>query len=148
VAFYEPKIFYVTSMLVFEVGSIICATSPNSPVFILGRAVAGLGAAGMTAGGFAIIGHTPMRERPRLMAFFTALQAVAYTSGPTMSGALTDSYLTVRPRTNLQCPLGGWALPVGSPLLVLPARELLIGYYPRVYILPHVHLVHTMITPT
>lgn len=95
VGFYEPKLFYTVFVLGFEVGSILCATSPNSAIFILGRAVAGFGAAGMTAGGFAIIGHTPMRERPRLMAFFTALQAVAYTSGPTMSGALTDSYLTV-----------------------------------------------------
>lgn len=97
VAFFEPKLFYMLSVLVFEVGSVLCATAPASAVFILGRAVAGFGAAGMTAAGFAIIGHTPMRERPRLMAFFMALQAVAYTSGPTMSGALTDSHLTVSP---------------------------------------------------
>ena len=95
VGFFEPKLFHMLSLLVFEVGSVICATAPGSAVFILGRAVAGFGAAGMTAAGFAIIGHTPMRERPRLMAFFAALQAVAYTAGPTMSGALTDSHLTV-----------------------------------------------------
>jgi MFS family permease len=94
-AFYEPKLFYMLFICCFEVGSILCATAPTSAVFILGRAVSGFGAAGITAGGFALIGITPMRERPRLMAFFAALQAVAYTSGPTISGTLTDSWLTV-----------------------------------------------------
>ena len=96
VAFYDPKTFYMLFTLVFEVGSTLCASAPSSPVFVLGRAMAGVGAGGITAGTFAVIGRgTPRRERPRLMACFAALQAVAYTAGPTLSGALTDTYLTV-----------------------------------------------------
>ncbi|KAH7014274.1 major facilitator superfamily domain-containing protein, partial [Microdochium trichocladiopsis] len=108
--FFEPKLFYMAAMLVFEVGSVLCATAPSSAVFILGRAVSGVGAAGIMAGGFAILGHTPMRERPRLMAFFFAMQSVAYTAGPSISGALTDSYLTWRFNFWIQLPLGVVAL--------------------------------------
>ena len=50
---------------VFEVGSLICATSPSSVVLIVGRAVAGLGAAGLFSGALVIIAHTiPLRLRP------------------------------------------------------------------------------------
>ncbi|KXJ85804.1 major facilitator superfamily domain-containing protein [Microdochium bolleyi] len=93
-AFYEAKLFNIVALAVFEVGSVICALAPNSSVFILGRAVSGLGAAGMVAGGFVVIGNIPIRERPRLLAIFFALQSIASTAGPTLSGALTDSYLT------------------------------------------------------
>jgi MFS family permease len=45
---------------------------------------------------FIVINTIPMRERPRLLAIFFALQSIAFTAGPTLSGILTDSYLTVR----------------------------------------------------
>lgn len=95
--FYEPKMFYMVSLVVFEIGSIVCATSPSSIALILGRAVAGSGAAGIITGSLAIFGDSaPMRERPRGMAVIAALQSVAYLAGPILSGALTDSRLTWR----------------------------------------------------
>ncbi|KXJ90365.1 major facilitator superfamily domain-containing protein [Microdochium bolleyi] len=108
--YYEAKMFNMVALVVFEVGSVLCATAPNSPVFILGRAVSGLGAAGMVAGAFVIIGNIPMRERPRLLAIFFALQSIALTAGPSLSGALTDSYLTWRFTFWIQLPIGFVAL--------------------------------------
>jgi MFS family permease len=95
--FYEPKMFYMVSLGIFQIGSIVCATSPSSIALILGRAVAGSGAAGIVTGSLAIFGDSaPMRERPRGMAVIAALQSVAYLAGPILSGALTDSWLTWR----------------------------------------------------
>ncbi len=95
--YFQPKLWYSMFVLVFEVGSVLCATAPNSPAFVLGRAVAGCGAAGILTGSIAIYGDAaPMRERPRGMALIASFQSIAYMSGPVLSGALTGSRLTWR----------------------------------------------------
>lgn len=48
---FNVKIIFLGAMIIFEIGSLICAVAPNSAVFIFGRAVAGLGSAGTFAGG-------------------------------------------------------------------------------------------------
>lgn len=50
-ATFRPKILFLISVALLEVGSVICALAKNSPTFIGGRAVAGLGAAGIVSGG-------------------------------------------------------------------------------------------------
>jgi MFS family permease len=47
---YSQKIVFMASVALLEVGSLICALSKNSIVFIVGRAFAGLGAAGILSG--------------------------------------------------------------------------------------------------
>lgn len=42
---------YLCCVALFEVGSLICALAKSSPVFIVGRAIAGLGCAGIMNGG-------------------------------------------------------------------------------------------------
>jgi MFS family permease len=44
--YFNVKWTFLIALLIFEVGSIICAVAPSSKVLILGRAVAGVGAAG------------------------------------------------------------------------------------------------------
>ena len=62
---FSLKWAFLTFLGIFEVGSLICATSPSSVVLILGRAVAGSGAAGLFSGALVIIAHTiPLRLRP------------------------------------------------------------------------------------
>ncbi|KAL2751800.1 hypothetical protein ACRALDRAFT_1073124, partial [Sodiomyces alcalophilus JCM 7366] len=105
--FYEPKMFYLVSLVIFLVGSIVCATSPSSIALVLGRAVAGSGGAGIICGSLAIFGDTaPMRERPRGLAVISALQSVAYLAGPILSGVLTDSWLTWRFNFWINLPIG------------------------------------------
>ncbi|KAF2682030.1 MFS general substrate transporter [Lentithecium fluviatile CBS 122367] len=59
---------YVSCIVVFEVGSILCAAAPTSAVFIAGRAIAGVGAAGLLQGALVIITHTvPLEKRPLYM---------------------------------------------------------------------------------
>lgn len=44
--FYDVKTVFMCSVGVFEVGSAVCGAAPTSAGFIVGRAVAGIGAAG------------------------------------------------------------------------------------------------------
>jgi len=44
--FYDTKWTFIWSVVVFEVGSAVCAAAPSSAAFVVGRAVAGMGAAG------------------------------------------------------------------------------------------------------
>ncbi|KAJ5485283.1 Aspyridones efflux protein [Penicillium diatomitis] len=95
--YFEAKVTFLLSLLVFEVGSVICAVAPNSAVLILGRGIAGAAAAGMLTGNLAIFGQVvPLRSRPRGMAIMTGLFSVATLAGPTVGGLLTDSRLTWR----------------------------------------------------
>jgi len=49
--FFSIKYVLLCALLLFETGSLISALSPNSPVFILGRVVSGIGAAAIFGGG-------------------------------------------------------------------------------------------------
>ncbi|KAI4263583.1 MAG: hypothetical protein L6R42_001283 [Xanthoria sp. 1 TBL-2021] len=52
---FNPKYVYLAFIAVFEVGSVVCASAPTSPAFITGRAIAGLGAAGLLQGAFGAV---------------------------------------------------------------------------------------------
>lgn len=49
-AFFSIKATFLISILLFEAGSALCGAAPNSIAFILGRAIAGLGAGGILSG--------------------------------------------------------------------------------------------------
>lgn len=62
--YFHVKWTYLSALFLFEIGSVVCATAPSSLVLIIGRAVAGLGGAGLTSGGSTIIaGSVPIRKR-------------------------------------------------------------------------------------
>jgi MFS family permease len=48
--FLNVKTTFLTAIVLFEVGSAICGAAPNSIAFIIGRAIAGLGAGGVQSG--------------------------------------------------------------------------------------------------
>ena len=68
--FFSIKWVFLTAIVIFEIGSAICGAAPNSVALIIGRAIAGLGSAGIFSGGILIIANTvPLRKRP----IYTAL---------------------------------------------------------------------------
>jgi MFS family permease len=76
--------------VVFEIGSAVCGSAPNSLAFIAGRAIAGLGAAGMMSGGMVLmINAIPLAKRPAWMGAVGATIGVASVVGPLVGGALT-----------------------------------------------------------
>jgi hypothetical protein len=63
--FYPIKIVFLTALAIFEIGSLVCALSPNSIALIWGRAIAGLGSSGLFSGAILIVSYTvPLSKRP------------------------------------------------------------------------------------
>lgn len=60
---------YLLSLGIFELGSLICGVAPNSNALIAGRAIQGLGSAGILTGSFVVCSHAvPLNKRPILTA--------------------------------------------------------------------------------
>ena len=60
-------------------------------MLIVGRAVAGMGAAGVANGALTIIaGCVPMRKRPALMGFVMGFSQLGLVGGPLVGGLLTQ----------------------------------------------------------
>jgi MFS family permease len=89
--FYSTKLVYLVAIGIFEVGSALCGAAPNSTAFIIGRAIAGLGSAGIFSGSSVILIHIiPLAKRPMYIGFMGAIFGVSSIIGPLMGGAFTD----------------------------------------------------------
>lgn len=75
----------------FEVGSAICGAAPSSIVFIIGRALAGLGTSGIFSGTIVIMVYVvPLPKRPIYQGLIGAIYGVASVMGPLLGGVFTD----------------------------------------------------------
>jgi MFS family permease len=80
---YPLKWVFLIELLIFEVGSLICGIAPSSNALIVGRSIAGIGAAGLSTGCLIIItAAVPLRVRPIYMSLTSSMHAVASVAGP------------------------------------------------------------------
>ncbi|KIW92327.1 uncharacterized protein Z519_07311 [Cladophialophora bantiana CBS 173.52] len=122
--FYPVKPIFLTGIGLFEGGSAVCGSAPTSAAFIVGRAVAGLGASGMFSGMMVIMFHTvPLQQRPIWQGAFGAVFAVASVIGPLIGGALTDNVIW-RWCFYINLPIGAVVIIVTIFVLHLPSQKL------------------------
>lgn len=88
---YSTKWVFLTAILIFEVGSAVCGAAPSSVALVIGRAVAGIGSAGIAQGGMmVIVGLVPLSKRPMYTAVFGMAFGVCAVLGPIVGGAFVD----------------------------------------------------------
>lgn len=81
--FYTPKYVFLIIIGLFEVGSAVCGAAPNSVVFIIGRAIAGTGSAGIMSGAVVLlVSVVPLAKRPKYQGLFGACFGLASVAGP------------------------------------------------------------------
>ncbi|KAJ1324704.1 Major facilitator superfamily transporter [Microdochium nivale] len=106
-----PKSTFLAALCVFEAGSLLCTVAPTSGVFILGRAVAGVGASGIATGGFVIVARIfPEDKRPLWTTVVGAAQMVGIVSSPIVGGGLIDWLGTWRGCFGINIPLSAAAI--------------------------------------
>ncbi|PYH75064.1 MDR family MFS transporter [Aspergillus vadensis CBS 113365] len=121
--FYPIKWVFLLSIFVFEVGSAICGAAPSSFILILGRAIAGLGTAGIYSGAVIIIALTvPLRLRPVFQGAVGAIIGVSSVLGPILGGVFTTE-VSWRWCFYINLPLGGLAVVAIFFLLDVPPPE-------------------------
>ncbi|WP_331769302.1 MFS transporter (plasmid) [Embleya sp. NBC_00888] len=87
------KSMYLASIAVFIVGSALCGASRSMGELIAFRVVQGIGAGGIGAGAFALIGAlVPPRERGKYQGLTASVMAIGTIGGPLLGGFVTGHF--------------------------------------------------------
>ncbi|KAJ5379129.1 efflux pump antibiotic resistance protein [Penicillium cosmopolitanum] len=89
---FSIKRVFLLANVISIAGSLLCGVASTSTMLIIGRAVAGLGAAGLLSGCFIIlVQSTDPRRRPMYTGVMGAVEGLATLSAPILGGAIVQS---------------------------------------------------------
>ncbi|MEG8281092.1 MDR family MFS transporter [Streptomyces sp. AHA2] len=120
---YGRKGTFLSSIVIFLIGSALSGMAQDMGQLIGFRAVQGLGAGGLMVGVMAIIGDLiPPRERGKYQGMMAGVMALAMIGGPLVGGTITDNW-GWRWAFYINLPLGVVALVAVSAVLHLPKKR-------------------------
>jgi EmrB/QacA subfamily drug resistance transporter len=120
--FGRKKIFQ-TAIIIFLIGSALCGLAQSMNQLIIFRGLQGIGAGGLMALVFAIIGDVVSpRQRGRYQGYFGAVFAVSSVLGPLLGGLFTDHW-SWRWVFYINLPIGAIALAAIAARLHLPVKR-------------------------
>jgi EmrB/QacA subfamily drug resistance transporter len=120
---YGRKGIFLTSIVLFLIGSVLSGMAQDMGQLIGFRAIQGLGAGGLMVGVMAIIGDlVPPRERGKYQGLMAGVMAIAMIGGPLVGGTITD-HLGWRWSFYINLPLGAVALAMVTVVLHLPNKK-------------------------
>ncbi|MET9882343.1 MDR family MFS transporter [Streptomyces sp. NPDC006430] len=120
---YGRKGSFLTSIVIFLIGSVLSGMSQDMGQLIGFRAIQGLGAGGLMVGVMAIIGDLiPPRERGKYQGMMAGVMALAMIGGPLVGGTITD-HMGWRWSFYINLPLGAVALAMVTAVLHLPKKK-------------------------
>lgn len=94
---FDAKYNYIVSLVLFEIGSALCGAANKMDVLIFGRALAGMGGAGLYLGVMTFLSAvTTPNERPMYIASMGLIWGGGSVLGPVIGGAFVDSSATWR----------------------------------------------------
>ena len=134
---YGRRIVFQFAIVTFLIGSFLAGASQNMAQLIGTRAIQGLGAGGLMALTFVIIGDiVPPRERGRYQGYFGAVWGLSSVAGPLLGGFFSD-HATILGITGwrwifyINIPFGIAAMVITSAVLHIPKvkREHKIDYF-------------------
>lgn len=89
---FSVKRVFLLANFISIAGSLLCGAATTSTMLIIGRAINGLGSAGLLSGGFVILVHsTPLRRRPMFTGMMGAVEGLATLSAPLLGGVIVES---------------------------------------------------------
>ena len=116
---FNLKSSFLVFFAIFEIGSAVGGAATSSAMLIVGRAIAGIGSAGLVSGGLTITASAvPLEKRPSLMGAILGFSQLGVAIGPLLGGAFT-SYTTWRWCFYINLPIGA-LLVVGMLFIQLP----------------------------
>ncbi|KAI0804931.1 major facilitator superfamily domain-containing protein [Xylaria sp. FL0064] len=118
---FDTKWTFLALFGTFELGSLLCGAAVSSSMLIVGRAIAGFGAAGIIVGALTIISScVPKERRPALLSITMGFNQLGLVAGPVIGSVLT-SFSNRRWCFYINLPVGAIAA-VAIVLLRIPQQ--------------------------